>query len=198
MGKLLSTVVFVFITAISYGQKFDAGLLAGLSTSQMDGDHLSGFHKAGIKAGGFVSRKISEKMNLQFEIEYIQKGSRLPVNDDNVYYLMRLNYMEVPLLANYQIGKKWSIEAGVAFAVLLSAYEEDQLGEVTNAPAFHHADYLVCAGGNYYITPHLLFNVRYSYSVTTIRPKDDHYTYFYFIGGQFNKVLAFTLAYKFS
>jgi hypothetical protein len=195
--RLLQFVLIVFVAGSAYAQKFQAGILAGISTSQVDGDHLTGFHKAGIKAGGFVSRKISEKMEMQFEIEFIQKGSQLPVNDDNVFYRMRLNYIEVPVLVNYHFGKKWNIEAGVAFATLLSALEEDQQGVITNAPPFHRADYLVCAGGNYLITDHFIFNVRYSYSVTTIRPKDENYNYFYFIGGQFNKVVAFSIAYRF-
>ncbi|MEO8087145.1 MAG: porin family protein [Bacteroidota bacterium] len=192
---LLMVLVFSFMS--SSGQKFNAGILGGISTSQVDGDHLSGFHKAGLKAGGFVSRKIGERMQLQFEMEFIQKGSRLPLSKDGVFYLMRLNYIEVPLLVNYRLGKKWTIEAGGAFATLVSTYEEDQLGEITNAPPFHSADYLVCVGGNYFITDHLIFNARYSYSVTTIRPKNENYNYFYFIGGQYNKVLAFSLEWKF-
>ncbi len=189
--------VFFLLTLISSAQKFNAGIFLGICASQVDGDHLSGFHKAGIMAGGFVKRKIAEKVHLQFEIEFIQKGSRLPLSKDGVFYLMRLNYIEIPLMVNYYIGKKWSLEAGGSFARLVSAFEEDQLGEITNAPPFHGNDYLVCGGANYPITVHLIFNVRYSYSVATIRPKNENYNYFYSIVGQYNKVLAFSLAYQF-
>jgi hypothetical protein len=189
--------VLFFCISKSSAQKFQGGILTGLSTSQVDGDHLSGFNKAGFKGGGMVFTKLGEKTALQFEIEYIQKGSRKPLNKDNEYYLMRLNYIEVPLMFSYYVGKKWSLEAGLAYATLLSSYEEDETGEIKNAPEFHKSDYLVCIGGNYFITPHFLFNVRYSYSITTIRPKNENYNYFYFVGGQYNKVLAFTLAYLF-
>lgn len=197
--KLRSTfgVALIFFSGISSGQSFKAGLLGGITTSQVDGDHLSGFHKAGIKAGGFVRRQISARSSLQFEIEFIQKGSQLPVNDDGVFYRMRLNYMEVPLLYQFSLGKKWNLEAGFAFATLLSAKEEDQFGEITTAPPFHRYDYLVCAGGNYAITNHLLLNLRYTYSVTSIRPKNEHYNYFYFTGGQYNKVVACALSWQF-
>ena len=178
-------------------QKFDAGILAGLSTSQVDGDDLSGFNKAGIKAGGFVSRKLGGKSALTFEIEYFQKGSRKPVNADNEYFLMRLSYIEVPLLYNYYVGKKWNLEAGIGVAALLSAYEEDQTGEILNAPEFNRFDYLIEVGANYFITSNFFFNIRYSYSIIPMRSKPDGYDYRYFLGGQYNKVLAFALAYVF-
>ena len=193
---LFLTIIFSSCQLVS-GQKFNAGVFSGLSISQVDGDHLSGFNKAGIKAGGFVSRKIGEKVHLQFEIAFIQKGSRRPLSKDGVFYLMRLNYIEVPLLVSYKIGSKWSIEAGPAFATLVSTFEEDQLGEITNAPTFNRNDYLACGGANYLISGHLLFNVRYSYSVASIRNSSDNKFYFYSSGRQYNKVLAFSLAYQF-
>ena len=192
-----SLISFLFSSGISRAQKFHGGILAGLSTSQVDGDHLSGFNKAGFKGGGLVNRKFGEKIALQFEIEFIQKGSRKPLNDNNEYYLMRLSYIEVPLLFSYYVGKKWNLETGVAFATLLSAYEEDETGEVLNAPAFNRNDYLICGGANYFFTPQLFFNVRYSYSISTIRTKDEYYDYYYFVGGQYNKVLAFSFGYIF-
>jgi len=194
---LFSFLILLSAASITQAQRFHGGILAGLSTSQVDGDHLSGFNKAGFKGGGLVNRKFGEKISLQFEIEFIQKGSRKPLNDNNEYFLMRLSYIEVPLLFNYYVGKKWNLEAGVAFATLLSAYEEDQTGEVLNAPEFNQNDYLVCIGANYFFTPQLYFNVRYSYSITTIRTKDEYYDYYYFVGGQYNKVLAFSLGYIF-
>jgi hypothetical protein len=195
--QLFFLLVLFFFMQQLHAQKFDAGILAGLSTSQVDGDHLSGFNKAGIKAGGLVNRKLGNKTALQFEIEYIQKGSRRPVNADNEYFLMRINYIEVPLLFNYFLGKKWNLEAGIAFAALLSSYQEDETGEIENAPDFNRVDYLLCGGTNYFITDHFLFNVRYSYSITSMRAKDENYSFYYLTGGQYNKVLAFAFAYIF-
>lgn len=198
MVKRLLFLAIIFSSCLyTSGQKFNAGFFSGLSISQVDGDHLSGFNKAGIRAGGFVNRKIGEKFSLQFEIAFIQKGSRMPLSKDGVFYLMRLNYIEVPLLFNYKISTKWSIEAGPAFATLVSTFEEDQLGEITNAPPFRRNDYLACGGANYLISGHLIFNVRYSYSVVSIRNNNDSNRYFYSSGRQYNKVLTFSLAYQF-
>lgn len=193
---LFFTIIFSSCLHTS-GQKFNAGIFSGLAISQVDGDHLSGFNKAGIRAGGFVNRKIGEKVHLQFEISFIQKGSRMPLTKDGVFYLMRLNYIEVPLLFKYTIATKWIIEAGPAFATLVSAFEEDQLGEISIAPPFHRNDYLACAGANYFMSGHLFFNVRYSYSIASIRNSSDNNNYYYSSGKQYNKVLTFSLAYQF-
>ena len=195
--QIFLLLVLVCFSFTLHAQRFDAGILAGVSTTQVDGDNLAGFNKAGFKAGGFVSRKFGSKTALHFEIEFIQKGSRRPLNDNNEYYLMRLNYIDVPLLFNYYVGKKWNLEGGIAFSVLLSSYEETETGEIMNAPEFNRMDYLLCVGGNYFFTEHLFFNIRYSYSITPIRYKRENYSSFYFIGGQYNEVLAFALAYKF-
>src|SRR5689334_21238513 len=99
-GIVLSLCIMHGALCIGYAQNFHAGLLAGISTSQVDGDNLAGYHKVGIKGGVFVNRQLSEKFALQLEIEFLQKGSRKPVDTiENTFFLMRLNYIDVPLLA---------------------------------------------------------------------------------------------------
>ena len=187
-----------FYSIIVNAQHFNAGVLVGLSTSQVDGDNLAGFNKAGIKVGGFVNRKLGERCSLAFELEFIQKGSRKPLNqDDNTYYLMRLNYLEVPLLLNYQVGGKLKFEAGPSFAALISSYEEDQNGELKGAVEFNKFDYLINVGATYNISEHWFANARFSYSLGPIRKFTQGYVYSYYKNGQYNQVLAFTLGYQF-
>src|SRR2546429_328651 len=145
---------FFFLAVIHYSlfiipfmttaQKFNAGVLAGFVASQVDGDHLSGYDKPGVKAGGYVNRKISDKINLQFEMEFIQKGSRRPLDIiNNIFYLLRLNYVEAPLMISYIITPKWSIEGGASVAVLISSHEEDETGipyPTYTEPAFNSYD----------------------------------------------------------
>lgn len=77
----------------------------GVVGSQVDGDTYEGFNKAGITAGLFVNRKLSDLFSLQLEMNYIQKGSRKPLDDNNTYYLMRVTYIEVPVLLQWHAGK---------------------------------------------------------------------------------------------
>ena len=75
----------------------------GLSTSQVSGDDLAGFNKAGLVFGGFTNRILSNRNSLQLEIVYIQKGSRNPdiINEESENYnkpYINLSYIEIPIL----------------------------------------------------------------------------------------------------
>jgi hypothetical protein len=182
----------------SNGQEFSAGVHFGMTATQVDGDQLEGFNKAGITGGLFVSRQLGEHAAMYFELMYIQKGSRKPLDkDDNSFYRMRLNYLEVPLLYRYKAGKKLGLQFGPAVGVLVFAQEDDQLGEVRYAPPFKKMDYSLCGGLTYDISDHLLFDFRYSYSLVPVRPFDVTRTYLYWESGQFNSVLQLTLDYAF-
>ena len=134
-----------------YGQRFHAGLIGGLSTSQVSGDQLSGFNQAGLIAGGFVNSPISEKSSLQMEIIFIQKGSRKPVqpNSNNEYYILRLSYIEVPLLYKWKASSKLTVEGGPSFGVLVYSQEETERGVYESDPAFRTYEISINVGLNY-------------------------------------------------
>ena len=147
-----------------YGQRFKAGLIGGLSTTQVAGDQLSGFNKAGVIAGGFVNNPVSDKSSIQMEIIFIQKGSRKPLqpDKDNEYYVMRLAYFEVPVLFKYQVSSKINVELGLSIGALMFSEEEDQLGLQRNKPDFNKTDFSGNMGFNYPLSDHLIFNLRLS------------------------------------
>ena len=97
---------FPYTSIPLFSQQFKAGALAGIATTQVDGDTYAGYNKAGLLAGGFVTHKFSpeSKWSASFEIRYIQKGSRKvphPDKGDFADYKLKLNYAEVPLLLKY-------------------------------------------------------------------------------------------------
>jgi len=118
MKKLILSLLFLFIVAFGFAQKFNGGAMIGMAATQVAGDTYSGFNKAGPIAGFFVNLNASERSTFQLELFYIQKGSRKnadAVTGDYDSYLLRLNYIEMPLL--YQLKFGWfAIEAGPAVA----------------------------------------------------------------------------------
>ena len=73
------------LTLSVQAQNFGGGLILGLSTSQVGGDNLGGFNKAGLLTGAFVNSNISSLLNIQMEMTYIQKGSNNPkMNENNI------------------------------------------------------------------------------------------------------------------
>ncbi|MBL0258789.1 MAG: PorT family protein [Bacteroidetes bacterium] len=198
MRKLLCLFFLIGIFPSLKAQNFDAGIRGGLTATQVAGDRLTGYNKAGFLIGGFVSRDFSEKISLRFEIIFIQKGSRKPVNiDDNTYYRMRLHYAEVPILLLYNATKTISIEAGPSFGSLVFSQEDNELGEIIGAPEFKKFEISANAGLLFHLSDHWLADIRYNWSLTTIRPYQGSYNYNFFDQGQYNSVVEAALMYRF-
>lgn len=176
-------------------QKFNGGILAGLSTAEISGDRLEGPNKAGIYAGFFVNRYFSERSSLQMELDFIQKGSRKnPDSLDYSTYLLRLNYVEIPVHYKYDFHKRSTLEAGIGTGVLLYNYEEADDLEITESREFKRIDLSFNIGAFFNITRYLAFNVRYSNSILAVRPHSKGQTYRW-NKGQYNEVLSFTFHY---
>ena len=79
-----------FLAISSNAQNFGGGIILGLSTSQVDGDNLGGFNKAGLLVGAFANTSISEFYAFQMEITYIQKGSNNPKMNDSEHKKFRI------------------------------------------------------------------------------------------------------------
>jgi hypothetical protein len=209
MRKSLNTfIVFsfcFFLSANSFAQEtqkpneFKTGILGGLSTSQISGDNLGGFRKFGIHAGLFTRYVFTEKYSAQFEISFIQKGSRKtmdPDNNDYTFYQLHLNYIEVPLLFKYK-HKGFVFEAGPYAGYLINFKEENENGELPVTRNFYKHDIGGAIGINYDFTTHLQMNWRYTNSWLPVRPHLSE-AGFRLNRGQLNSVMSFTLHYQFN
>lgn len=178
--------------------RFRPGLKAGIATSQVHGDTYTGFDKFGFVGGATLNAKINEKWSAQFEILFVQKGSKFVGNvskGDTRYYLMQLNYIEVPILFHYQ-HKKFIFEIGPGIGYLISSNEYDQNGEVINGIPFYSTEVSGSIGINYQIYKNFGINWRFTNSLSPIR-KFASGASTASNPGQRNNVLAFTLTYTF-
>jgi len=199
MNKIISLLVFCcLITKVSFAQDFHAGMRFGMSATQVSGDNLSGFDKAGVLAGAFVNRDFSQKISVQMEMIFIQKGSRKPVSTlDNSYYRMRLHYFEVPLLLQFHASKKICIEGGASAGVLVFSREDNQLGDISFTPPFKKMEIASHIGVQFIISEHWAVDLRHSGSLTPVRNFQGSYNYNYFDRGQYNSSLQLSMEYTF-
>ncbi len=189
--------IFTFFTSlVATGQEFKAGVRFGGDGSQVNGDGLEGFDKAGVLFGAFVKRNFSQKVSGQMEMVFIQKGSRMPTDDYNQYYLMRLSYIEVPVSVNYHLNNKFGIFGGLSFGVLINNEESTQAGVIYEPPPFKKTELAFHGGLLYAMSDNWSLDFRYSHSITTIRPYVAGYTTF-FDQGQYNVLIEFSLMYQF-
>jgi hypothetical protein len=194
--KILFITITLIVSFKGFTQKFNGGVLAGLSTAEISGDRLTGPNKAGIYAGVFVNRYISTRSSFQMELDFIQKGSRKnPDSLDYSSYLLRLNYIEIPVHFKYDFHKRGTLEAGLGTGVLIHNYEEANELEVPDSREFKMIDLSLNIGAFFKMTKNLMINVRYSNSILAVRPHSKGQTYRW-NKGQYNEVLSFTLHYN--
>ena len=203
MKYIITVIIVVSSFLISSAQNFKGGIMAGMATSQVDGDTYGGYHRVGLAAGGFVGLDISKKFAWQLEMKYIQKGSfkkQNPDAGDYGIYKLRLNYIEMPFMIKYKYKPKITFDAGLAFGYLAKTKEENEYGqfpENTLIP-FHKTEISYQIGGYYQLYKKILFNVRYSYSFLSIRQHINGERLILFQRGQFNNVIVFSFYYQFN
>lgn len=200
LNKVFLYLVFLAFANRIKGQNFHIGGIAGVNASQISGDGLAGFNKAGLLVGGYANTDISEKVNMQFEILYSEKGSRkLPRNDkgDTDAFLLRLNYVEIPVMLRLK-NNKFTYDVGIYYGRLLNQYLEDENGpfdipEPLNQ--FKGGDFGALIGINFNFSKHLIMNWRISNSLTAVR-KHDSGENFRFDNGMFHTFMSFSMRYE--
>jgi hypothetical protein len=206
MRSLIISIIslfFLLLVGQVNGQYFNGGIMAGVAGTQVAGDTYSGFHKAGIYAGGFVNLQISQRSIFQLELEFFQKGSRKNPNyenDDLEQYLFRVNYVEMPVLYQYVVNERLKLEVGPSLGFLTGYYEEKNSEEIKagNRPA--RVTLQINAGMYVSITRRLMFNLRTNNSLLNIRSDNATGDVLRIIPGnygQFNDGLVMSIAYQF-
>ena len=201
MKKLFLSIVLSLFVLIGFAQRFNGGASIGMAVSQVAGDSYSGFNKVGPFAAVFVNYQPVHHSSLQFEIQYVQKGSRKTADyevQDYNSYLLRLNYIEIPLLYQYHFG--WFLlEAGPSVAFLMSAHEELDEAEQKRTD-YAAATFQLNFGVVFTVADNFKFGIRTNNSLTNLRSTNntgDVRRIFPNNYGQFNDVLLFTFAYQF-
>lgn len=173
---------------------FYAGFLAGANFSQVDGDDFRGYHKVGLNVGGIVYARLDEHLAASLEILFSQKGAKgnLPtqltpfINGSSVKqsavmnnYHLDLNYAEVPVMLNYFDKRKSHFGAGLSYSQLVQSTEKFTTDVPLN-PAYNQFDYPMkkmdlnlLLSGNLHLWQGLFLNVRFQYSLLTIRKDVD-------------------------
>ena len=185
--------VFCFLLVLFLGvnlsaQEFFGGLILGGDVSQVGGDARGGYNKLGLVGGAFAGLKLSEDLDVQMELKYIQKGSystdveNRPVFDP---FLIKLDYIDMPIVFAYNLNKinindinmKWlKLELGVSFDVLLKARQEIQGVVVQASDPWKRVVFNTVVGVRVDVKENLEIGIRAIDSMTSIC-KSSRYPY---------------------
>lgn len=201
MRKTILLILILFLINSSYSQRFIGSVIAGMNLSQVDGDEIYGFHKAGFTGGASVMLPLDAKFRwfATVELLYTQKGSyrsahranallsdtnyleflnedfSVPFND-KIKYKLNLDYVEVPIVFHYEDFRTgWALGAGVAWGRLVYAKEiENGWTTTTNvrSKTYSTNDWSVLADLKIKIWKGLKLNVRYQYSFVPLRTRE--------------------------
>jgi hypothetical protein len=199
MTHFLKAVILILCLAPAFvqAQQFNAGIKGGISATQISGDNLAGYDKAGIFLSPFVNVYISPYAAIQMEIGFIQKGSRKnpnPEKNDFTEYRLNLNYLEIPLLYRLDFNDAFSAEGGFSLAALVGSNEE-AYPPIAPPPDFNQLDVGLILGGYFHFADQWYANVRLSHSILPVREHRSGATY-RLNHGQYNSVLILAIQYQ--
>lgn len=198
MKKIIFLLLFVCGISSSYSQRFLGSVIGGVNITQVDGDEVYGFRKAGVHAGAAVSLPLDEKHRwlATLELLYTQKGAyrKFYVStmcdscppDDNIdleipcdpkiKYKLHLDYVEIPLTFHYEhLQTGWSIGIGAAWGRLVNVKEiENGWARTTSirSKTYSRNEWSILADVKIRIWKGLKFDIRYQYTLYPIRTRD--------------------------
>ncbi|MDX5347614.1 MAG: PorT family protein [Hymenobacteraceae bacterium] len=132
MKKILLAGVASFFALSTQAQEINLGLRAGVNYASISGDDAQNTsYRAGLLAGAIVNFGLTDAFSIQPEFNYSAKGYKHETTVGNVTTTerVRLNYLDVPLLAHIKAGGLF-FELGPQMSFALSGKQEDEVKKV--------------------------------------------------------------------
>ena len=169
-------------------KRFSAGIIGGLTLSQLDGDGYTGYDYASLFGGLKVSAYLNKKLSFDVNILFVQKGAS--IENEEIEFrvnfeknrLIHLQYAEVPFLLTLKphgYDSKLFFEGGVAFSKLIDTKIQENVRDFTDvsyeiiAPEFKSTDISAIVGIGSYLTKNLSIGLRFSYGLNKIYVNED-------------------------
>jgi len=132
---LLFTFVFFTLFARTNGQEINInfGFQAGVNLVNIqsvgdkyriygtDEDLITYSPAPSFNVNAYIEFKRGEKWNLSLEPGFIRKGAIENLLGSNNGYRLNLNYIQMPILANFALGRKTSLSIGPEIGYLINA-----------------------------------------------------------------------------
>ena len=121
--KLISLAAMLLIFSASYSQ-LHFGIKAGASINKITGKSFKEEFTYGYHAGAYVTVGLGGKLSIQPEVLFNQFKTDTSSSFSSVYQFNKinhitLNYLNIPILLNYNVGKMVALQAGPQFGILI-------------------------------------------------------------------------------
>jgi len=139
--KLISLAASLLIFLSSFSQTFNIGIKGGASINKIDGSSFKDEFTYGYHLGGFATIGLSKKFAIQPEVLFNQFKTDTSLSFSSVYHFnnvsdIKLNYLSIPILLNYNVSNILALQAGPQFGILLDQ-NKNLLQNGQDAPPIH-------------------------------------------------------------
>jgi len=163
--KTIFLIAMTTITSLSFvsAQQTHFGLKAGLNVSSVDLQDADDFNsKTGLHIGGLAHIHISRQFALQPELVYSMQGGK--DGDEK----LKLNYINIPLLAQYMTNDGFRLQTGPQLGLLTSAKSEFGDVEVDAKDDISSVDFSWTFGAGYLFHSGFGIDARYNHGISNI------------------------------
>lgn len=144
------------------GIKF--GIKGGVNFATLTGDTEDVKSRTAFHFGAVVEIPVSDMFSVQPELLYSGQGAKDDSSDDE----LKLDYLNIPVMAKFYVAEGFSLEVGPQVGFLLSAKEEFD-GESEDIKDFvKEIDFGVNFGVGYAMETGLNFGARYNLGLSDI------------------------------
>jgi Outer membrane protein beta-barrel domain len=193
MQKLLLA-PFLFLSTIVFAQRnkvggehenfFRFGLKGGVNVNKLTGQSYSDGFNYNFQAGVFLQFNFSNKLGIQPEVNFVQTSSEFSDDAADIYDDLfrdgsqkkaKLNYLEVPLLLNVNLGpsKRVKLQLGPAYGGLI----KQTVDSLKNNGNIYKNGEFSAIGGLWIQVPFVNLGARYKVGLTDLNAVDDRQTW---------------------
>jgi hypothetical protein len=160
---------------------FRIGAKAGVNINKIQGTSYKQGYNYNYQLGAFMQFNFSRKFGIQPEVSLVQTSTEFSDDNSNIYNDLfrdgtqknaKLDYLEVPLLLNYNVGpsKRVKLQLGPSFGALLKETVDSLKNNNTNI--FKKSD-ISAIGGLWLQLPLVNLGARYKLGLNNINAIDD-------------------------
>lgn len=191
MKKLfLAIIACVCVTAAQAQTEITIGPKLGWNITNIS-NMSDSKNKMSVSVGGFAEFKFNDYVALQPELLYSRQGFRL--KDGDVKTKVRVNYLNIPILAKLYVLEGLSVDLGPQLGFALNAKNKSKSGGTTvkhKITNFNTCDVSFAVGLSYEYEEFMV-SARYNIGLTNVFDKDD-------VGGNNkNHVFQLSVGYRF-
>ena len=156
--------------------------------------HSDANSKLGLVIGATGEYGLTEKLSVTAALLYSMQGPKADLNYEGMKFTEKdkMNYLNVPILANYYVWQGLAVKAGVQLGVLLSAKEEIEGGgesaSVDIKDACNTIDFAIPVGVSYEYKKFII-DARYNFGLNKILKEGESVQH---------RVFQLTVGYKFN